>query len=54
MLNLAFQLSQAPVADSGVDTALLHSIQGAKSGDETHVAMNVFLVEKVVLLHYFI
>lgn len=54
MPNLAFQPSQAPEADSGVDTALSHSVQGAKSGDETHVAMNFFLVKKVVLLHYFI
>lgn len=35
MPNLAFQPSQAPEADSGVDMALLHSVQGAKSGDET-------------------
>lgn len=51
MPNLAFQQSQAPEADSGVDMALPHSVQGAKSGDETHVAMNFFLVKR---LCYFI
>lgn len=40
---MAFQPSQAPAVESGVDTALPRSLQGAKSGAETRVAMNFFL-----------
>lgn len=54
MLNLAFQPSQALAADSGVDATLPRSVQSAKSGDETHVAVNFSLANKVVLLHYLI
>lgn len=54
MLNLTFQPNQTPAADSGLDMTLPHSVQGAKSGDETHVAMNFSLVNKVLLHNFYL
>lgn len=54
MLNLDLQARQARVLESGVDKALLLSVpalaRGAESGDETRMAVNFFLTNKVIIV----
>lgn len=39
----SFSAKSSSAVESGVDMALPCSVQGAKSGAETHMAMNFFL-----------